>query len=466
MSGPEGAYAYTRRGTLESLTLGSHVTTYDFDDLGRLESVDDGVSPVSYSYDSLDRLVSRDSGVVESFSYAGSAIDPTSDGSFVYARSPGGRVLAQKDPVSGIARLVGLNRHGDLSYLFDSSGAVSDSGVYDPFGDEAAETGTTNPTLGFQADFTDPVTDHVWMGARWYDGGWATFLSRDSVFGELRTPVTLNRYTYGGANPLKFWDPDGQAVEIVDGVFCSTIDRCAEILSDISTCGSPGCRSEVEIGTAIRKRCVAWRDSTGCTAYETEIVTGSTNPKPTTSEIFVFAPVEPCQIFGPLIANTYLQCGPVSPLLQPPPPPRPPPTVPPSLPPEELVPPPEEISSCGWTTIPDLCGWFEARQPEAEGGIPGLNKIAFGLFRISVRNAEPDYAGQTISTAVRIIITEKAETYGHFPYDQAVDIVLCCDKDFDGFKRNMATSIVGACFTFTQPGKAALARCLSDFSGQ
>ena len=94
----------------------SSVTDYVFDDLGPLES------------------------------YAGSMIDPTSDGSFVYARSPSGRVLAQQDPASGIARLVGLNRHGDLSYLFDSSGVVSDSRVYDPFGDEAAETGTTNST--------------------------------------------------------------------------------------------------------------------------------------------------------------------------------------------------------------------------------------------------------------------------------------------------------------------------------
>jgi RHS repeat-associated protein len=81
--------------------------------------------------------------------------------------------------------------------------------LYDPFGDVSAQTGWTDPTLGFQGDFTDPTSDEVWMGARWYSGADAVFRSRDTVSGELQMPVSLNRYTYGGANPLRFWDPDG-----------------------------------------------------------------------------------------------------------------------------------------------------------------------------------------------------------------------------------------------------------------
>jgi hypothetical protein len=48
------------------------------------------------------------------------------------------------------------------------------------------------------------------MGARWYEGSWAAFLSRDTVFGELSTPMSLNRYTYAYASPLDYWDPDGR----------------------------------------------------------------------------------------------------------------------------------------------------------------------------------------------------------------------------------------------------------------
>jgi hypothetical protein len=62
------------------------------------------------------------------------------------------------------------------------------------------------------------------MGARWYDPTAAQFRTRDTVFGELATPVSLNRYTYGFANPLLYWDPDGRYVQLgplIDGQFAS-----------------------------------------------------------------------------------------------------------------------------------------------------------------------------------------------------------------------------------------------------
>ncbi|MCP4305635.1 MAG: hypothetical protein GY788_12290, partial [bacterium] len=73
-------------------------------------------------------------------------------------------------------------------------------------------TGTTGQTLGLQGDYTDPTSDDVWMGARWYNGTDASFRSRDTVFGELTTPISLNRYTYGHASPLNYWDPNGRSV--------------------------------------------------------------------------------------------------------------------------------------------------------------------------------------------------------------------------------------------------------------
>jgi hypothetical protein len=55
------------------------------------------------------------------------------------------------------------------------------------------------------------------MGARWYSGSDAVFRSRDTVFGELNTPVSLNRYTYAFANPLSYWDPDGRWANVMGG---------------------------------------------------------------------------------------------------------------------------------------------------------------------------------------------------------------------------------------------------------
>jgi hypothetical protein len=51
----------------------------------------------------------------------------------------------------------------------------------------------------------------VWMGARWYSPASGTFQSRDSYSGELATPVSLNRYTYGHGDPVGNLDPTGHA---------------------------------------------------------------------------------------------------------------------------------------------------------------------------------------------------------------------------------------------------------------
>jgi RHS repeat-associated protein len=61
-------------------------------------------------------------------------------------------------------------------------------------------------------DYTAANGD-VWMGARWYRPGTGTFLHRDTVFGQLQTPISLNRYTYANGSPLNMWDPDGREAE-------------------------------------------------------------------------------------------------------------------------------------------------------------------------------------------------------------------------------------------------------------
>ena len=134
-----------------------------------------------------------------------------------------------------VVSLVGLDRHGDVAWLADpTTGVLSDSKVYDPFGEVAAVTGVSSITVGFQGDYTDPASGEVWMGARWYDPTGAQFRSRDTIFGELMTPVSLNRYTYGWANPLVFWDPDGRFAQrlLIDGRFGSADAARAQAEAD------------------------------------------------------------------------------------------------------------------------------------------------------------------------------------------------------------------------------------------
>ncbi len=211
VTGPDGTYTHTPRGTLTTITDGGNTTTYSFDALGRLIDYD---GTVTYAYDSLDRVATRNT---DGFEYTGMWLDPTDDGAFLYLRSPGGRLIAQTNGATDL--FTGLDRHGDVTWLLNPTiDTITDTQVYDPFGDPHAASGTTSPTVGFQGDYTDPTSNETWMGARWYSGADAAFRSRDTIQGELRTPISLNRYTYGFANPLAYWDPDGRYSEYIEGL--------------------------------------------------------------------------------------------------------------------------------------------------------------------------------------------------------------------------------------------------------
>ncbi len=194
------AYTWSPRGTLSTVDGGTP-TAVGFDALGRQTAW----GATAYTYDDLDRIATRDA---TAFGYAGTEIDPVAVGGERYSRTPAGELLAVQ--VNGAARLVGENRHGDVAWLLDPTGTVTDSRIWDPYGQPAGATGTTNPAVGYQGDYTDPDTGDVWMGARWYMPETGGFTSRDSVFGMLKTPISLNRYTYGNGDPLEHFDPDGR----------------------------------------------------------------------------------------------------------------------------------------------------------------------------------------------------------------------------------------------------------------
>jgi RHS repeat-associated protein len=218
-AGAGRAYAWDPRGTLAGVTALGATTPVDFDALGRQSAWGTTTS----AYDALDRLATRGA---TAFTYAGSEVDPVALGDERYARTPAGDLLALEK--NGVSRLVGENRHGDLAWLLDPAATLTDSRVWDPYGRPLGATGTTAPSLGYQGDYTDPDSGNVWMGARWYQPGTGTFTTRDTIFGMLKTPISLNRYTYAQGDPLQFFDPDGHWPAFVDRAVKTvtrTVDR-------------------------------------------------------------------------------------------------------------------------------------------------------------------------------------------------------------------------------------------------
>ncbi len=195
------SYSWSPRGTLVS-TTGTGGATYTYDGLDRMT----GAGGVTYTYDSLDRIASRSG--APGFAYSGVETDPVAEGTNLYRRSPSGSLLGLSR--GGVSVLAGLERHGDLAFTLNpSTGTIVDTVTNDPFGRTLSVTGS-KPNTGFQGDWTDPTNGIVWMAARWYNPNTGTFVSRDTYPGSVGAYGTLNRYTYGLNDPVRYWDPTGR----------------------------------------------------------------------------------------------------------------------------------------------------------------------------------------------------------------------------------------------------------------
>ncbi|EFC82515.1 DNRLRE domain-containing protein [Parafrankia sp. EUN1f] len=196
-------YTYTPRGTLDTKTQGSTVTTTVFDAFGRLVADNQGGTAQNYTYDGLDRLATRNSAP---FTYAGLEKEPATDYSSSFSRDPDGDLVAVGTSAGNWATVT--DTHGDLVAAFTTAGALTDSRSYDPFGDPVV-AGNPAVHVGFQGSWTDPDTDRVSAQARWYTPGTGTFASRDTASLPISGTAAANRYTYAAANPLTYNDPTG-----------------------------------------------------------------------------------------------------------------------------------------------------------------------------------------------------------------------------------------------------------------
>ena len=201
---------WNKDGTLLSTTTGTTTTSYTWDAFGSLT----GSGTTVYTYDALGRVTTRKVGTAAAtlFGYSGSGSDPSSVGQTVVARTPADGLLTGSSS-STSSWMFSRDRHGDVTAKTTTSGTVNGSVMYSPFGQRSTTAGSALGEFGFQGDWTDPTSGLVFQGTRWYEPTTGAFISRDTVFGRLDSPVSLNRYTYGLNNPLRYFDPDGRESE-------------------------------------------------------------------------------------------------------------------------------------------------------------------------------------------------------------------------------------------------------------
>lgn len=194
------AYAWSPRGTLDSVTTPHNKVSSTFDAFDRAITT----GGTTYGYDGLDRTVTRNN---QNFDYDGTSLNLTGDGASHFARGANGDLLA--NDTGGAKQLAVTDTHDDVVAGLDpTSGTATSATRFDPFGQPQTKTGNTGP-LGFQSDYTDPDTSTVDMGARWYTPNTGTFTRRDDIALPDTPSAASNRYTYGNAAPTTGVDPDG-----------------------------------------------------------------------------------------------------------------------------------------------------------------------------------------------------------------------------------------------------------------
>lgn len=105
----------------------------------------------------------------------------------------------------------GYDGHGNVRFLANTAGAVTDTYQFDAFGNTIATIGTTPNNFLFSGEQFDSSMSLYQLRARWYRMPTGRFLTMDPYEGSILDPATLHKYVYTQNDPVNAVDPSGRA---------------------------------------------------------------------------------------------------------------------------------------------------------------------------------------------------------------------------------------------------------------
>ena len=232
-------YTYDRNDRLLTETTTGVTTTYAYDNNGNLISEISSEQQTTYTWNSENRLVGAeitDANGTQQIEYTydadGIRVAKTVDGDetryLIDANRQYAQVLAEYDAATGTEvsyvygdnELISQSREGDSRfYLYDShsgtrqltdaAGAVTDSYLYDAYGNVLKQIGDTENNYLYRGEQTDSETGLQYLRARYNDPSAGRLISTDPFEGMADTPMSVHRYLYGYDNPITYFDPSG-----------------------------------------------------------------------------------------------------------------------------------------------------------------------------------------------------------------------------------------------------------------
>ena len=205
------SFTYDDNGNRIQKTKGTDTWDYTFDYMNRLTRVEKNQTTLGeYVYDGYGRRLQKtEDSTTKTYIYAGGAVlyEETSIGTACYAYGPTG-TLAKRTTINQESNTFFFHkdRQGSNRITTDDNKNIVSAATYHPFGESSTEEGSENYLFsGKEKD----STGLYYFGARYYDPDTGRWISRDYSAGNMKEPMSLNRYTYCYNNPLQYIDPDG-----------------------------------------------------------------------------------------------------------------------------------------------------------------------------------------------------------------------------------------------------------------
>ena len=103
---------------------------------------------------------------------------------------------------------------GNVAGITDQDGYLWQSYRYDAFGNATFGSPQYDNEYTFNGESYNPNIQSQYLRARYYDTVKGSFLTEDTYLGDIRNPLTLNRYSYCIGNPLFYVDPSGHHIDL------------------------------------------------------------------------------------------------------------------------------------------------------------------------------------------------------------------------------------------------------------
>ena len=232
-------YEYDDLNQLLSMTRGGQTTTYEYDLNGNRTSKDDGTDTTEYVYDTSNRLVEGQLNETTIFTAAYDArtrrLAKTEGGSTTLYRYDGGTNFQEKregqvvtelvraggmgggigsvlytdqsmrTPTAGPVEHFVYNAVGHTVALTDDAGAITQTSLYEAFGDTVVQTGTSDNTRLRNTKERDASLGLDNDGFRYYDPATGRYMQRDPI----GYADGMNVYVSVHNNPITGVDPVG-----------------------------------------------------------------------------------------------------------------------------------------------------------------------------------------------------------------------------------------------------------------